>query len=83
MWICEKGSHCVDSCDDCEHYIEVEEVVHGYWEEYWDNEYLSYSYRCSECKNDALTKEETMHDQVLSAYCPRCGVKMDGGKECV
>ena len=29
----------------------------GHWEQYWDNDYLSYSYRCSECKKDALAKE--------------------------
>lgn len=80
----------IKCCEDCIH-IEVcalctpplpicdnfKEEKKGYWEKYWDEEYLSYSYRCSECKEDALTKEGTMHDQVLSAYCPRCGVKND------
>ena len=46
----------------------------GFWEEYWD--YFSYLYRCSECKKDALTKWGTMHDQVLTHYCPYCGVEM-------
>lgn len=27
------------------------------WKENHDNDYLSYSYRCSECKKDALAKE--------------------------
>ena len=27
MWICERGDHCVDSCDGCEYHIEVEQVV--------------------------------------------------------
>ena len=27
MWICEKNGHCVDECDDCQHYIEVEQIV--------------------------------------------------------
>lgn len=27
MWICERGDHCVDSCDGCEYHIEVEQIV--------------------------------------------------------
>lgn len=59
---------------------DVEEVQHGYWEEWWDDNYLSYCHKCSKCGGYPLTKEETMHDEVLSAYCPYCGTKMDGGK---
>ena len=57
---------------------DVVEVKHGYWEEWWDDNYLSYCHKCSECGSYPLTKEETMHDEVLSAYCPNCGAKMDG-----
>ena len=57
---------------------DVEEVKHGRWMEWWDDNYLSYCHKCSECGNFPLTKEETMHDEVLSAYCPHCGAKMDG-----
>ena len=27
MYICEKDGHCVDPCDDCDHYIEVETII--------------------------------------------------------
>lgn len=57
---------------------DVEVVRHGAWVEYWDDNYLSFCHKCSECKGLPLTKEETMHDEVLSAYCPHCGAKMDG-----
>ena len=59
---------------------DVVEVKHGYWEEYWDDNYLCWSHKCSNCDNFPLTKDETMHDEVLSEYCPHCGAKMDGGK---
>ena len=58
--------------------IEYVPVAHAKWEEYWDEEYLAFSYRCSKCKKDALTKEGTMHDQALTPYCPYCGARMDG-----
>ena len=48
----------------------------GEWIAYWDNDYLQYSYKCSVCEKDALTKEETMHDQVLTPFCPYCGADM-------
>ena len=54
---------------------EAEPVRHGKWIGTHDGWY--YSYSCSECGAEALTKEETMHDQVRSAYCPFCGAKMD------
>jgi hypothetical protein len=58
---------------------DVQEVKHGKWVEWWDDNYLSYCHKCSECGAYPLTKEETIHDEVLSAYCPNCGAKMDGG----
>lgn len=60
---------------------DVVKVKHGYWEEYWENSYMMYFHRCSECKNDALAKQETYCDQILTNYCPHCGAKMDGRKE--
>lgn len=61
-------------------YIHFERVRHGRWVEQWNDDYMLYFHFCSECGKDALTKEETMHDEVLSLYCPNCGVKMDGEK---
>ena len=55
---------------------DVVAVKHGRWLGLHDGWY--YSYSCSECGAEALTKEETMHDQVCSNYCPNCGAKMDG-----
>ena len=51
---------------------------HGRWEKWWCEDYITYFHRCSVCGEDALTKEETAHDEVLSNYCPNCGAKMDG-----
>ena len=60
---------------------DVVEVRHGHWIEWWDDNYLSYCHKCSECGGYPLTKEETMHDEVLSAYCPHCGAQMGGKNE--
>lgn len=57
--------------------VDVIEVKHGEWEEYWDNDYMEYFHRCSKCKNDAPAKRDTYCDQVLTNYCPNCGAKMD------
>ena len=57
--------------------IEAKPVVHAHWKEYWDYNYGNYSYCCSNCGKDALTKEGTMYDQVLTELCPYCGAKMD------
>jgi hypothetical protein len=56
---------------------DVVKVKHGYWEEYWDDDYMESFHRCSECKNDAPAKRDTYCDQVLTNYCPICGAKMD------
>ena len=61
--------------------IEAEPVRHGRWDEVWCFDYMDYTHYCSECNYDALTKEGTMHDEVLTSYCPNCGAKMDGGAE--
>ena len=53
---------------------------HAHWEKYWDDNYLSWCHKCSNCGSFPLTKEETAHDEVLSNYCPNCGALMDGGK---
>lgn len=60
--------------------VDVAPVVRGEWKPYWDDSYLSWSHKCSNCSNFPLTKEETIHDEVLSDFCPNCGAKMDGGK---
>ena len=60
---------------------DVTEVRRGEWIEYWDDNYLSFCHKCSECGGFPLTKEETMHDEVLSAYCPHCGAEMKGKGE--
>lgn len=57
--------------------IEAKPVVHAHWEEYWDYNCDNYSYCCSNCGKDALTKEGTMYDQVLTKFCPNCGAQMD------
>ena len=56
---------------------DVAPVKHGRWERYWSEAYWIYFHSCSVCLASALTKDETMHDEVLSNYCPNCGAKMD------
>ena len=56
---------------------DVAPVIHAHWEEYLDYNCYNYSYCCSNCGKNALTKEGTMHDQVLTGFCPYCGAKMD------
>lgn len=75
-----EGIVCVEDIDKAPT-IDAMPVVYGRWEEYWDEEYLAFSYRCNKCKKDALTKEGTMHDQVLTHYCPYCGANMRERKE--
>jgi hypothetical protein len=58
--------------------IEAKPVVHAYWEKGCNDEYISISWwTCSHCGKGALTKEETIYDQVLTDYCPYCGAQMD------
>ena len=65
-----------DAIMDCPK-VEAKPVVHAHWKEYWDYDYGNYSYCCSNCGKDALTKEGTMYDQVLTELCPYCGAQMD------
>lgn len=57
--------------------IEAKPVAHAHWKECWDYYCDNYSYCCSNCGKDALTKEGTMYDQVLTEFCPYCGAQMD------
>ena len=85
MWICEKGYSCVDPCDDCDHYIEVDIVRHGHWRDYEGN-YVGLdkegnamqSCYCSEC-GDWLTASDEY--PCRGYFCPNCGAKMDGKGE--
>ena len=54
---------------------DVVEVVHGQWiTEYWKSGYIKRCYcsRCGESPKDAYNPDN---------YCPKCGAKMDGGKD--
>ena len=77
MWICEKGGHCVDPCDErCGHYIEVEPVVHGRWMEV-PYVYIGLKrYECSNCYSDVFWNDRIQHHK--DKYCPNCGARMDG-----
>lgn len=69
MWICEKDGHCVDSCEGCEHYVEMVEVKRGRWIE------TKRGFHCSNCK-----KQPGLHPikrgVFLSDFCPNCGADM-------
>lgn len=69
MWICEKGSHCVDSCDDCEHHVEIEYVVRGHWE---DGAFEN-SKRCSVCGRYATKIHNYNQPGFDYVRCPYCG----------
>ena len=70
----------VEGCTAYKNAADFVEVRYGYWEAYWDDGYLTYYHRCSECKNDALAKQGTTCDQVLTSYCPHCGANMGGSR---
>lgn len=78
MWICEKGNHCVDSCDGCEHYIEVEEVRHGYWIPV-DGDFPCDEWDCSSCMERMTFMYEMDEDDMKENFlrCPKCGAIMD------
>ena len=77
MWICEKGGHCVDECDDCDHYIEVETVRHGVWVQIqrWATKA---KYQCSLCGREIMSATAVNIEKY--PYC-HCGAKMDGKGE--
>lgn len=64
---------------------DVEVVKHGRWVDRYGGKYANPLYECSECKEAALKKDELsvldnwITVQVLSAYCPNCGKKMEEG----
>ena len=80
MWICEKGYSCVDPCDDCDHYIEVVAVVHGYWKACVDEyEICATEFTCSCCKESFISSDLTDQQFLeMMKYCPNCGALMDG-----
>ena len=53
-----------------------DDIGRGEWIKYWDDNYLCWAHKCSKCGSFPLTKDGTMHDEVLSEYCPHCGCKM-------
>ena len=64
---------------------DVEPVRHGRWVDRYGWKYSNPLYECSECKEIALYKRKKdclgndCFEQELSAACPRCRAKMDGG----
>ena len=76
MWICEKGYSCVDSCDDCDHYIEVDIVRHGAW----DENIIGFCNVCMEC--GAIVERTAIKNKSGELnYCPNCGAKMGGATD--
>ena len=71
MWICDKDEHCIDCPrnypnEDCEHYIEVQVIKHGWWIQ----DGTGCRATCSVCK------ENTDRGWIYH-YCPNCGARMD------
>lgn len=66
---------------------DVEHVRHGRWVDRYGGKYSNPLYECSECKEIALYKQKKdclgndCFEQELSAACPRCRAKMDGGAD--
>ena len=77
------GTSCIDKCPT----IEAEPVKHGRWVDRYNGEYVNPVYECSECKEAALYKHKVdalgnlYFAQALSAACPHCRAKMDGGAD--
>ena len=69
MWICEKGGHCVDSCEGCEHYVEMVEVKRGRWEYKVEtvDSHEEGGFSCSLCGYEFWNMEN---------FCPNCGADM-------
>ena len=55
---------------------DVVERKHGEWIPKFNADYNAYDYTCSVCGAEPLTKFGTMHDIVLTEYCPYCGSRM-------
>ena len=53
--------------------VDAVEVVHGRWIE------TKNGFHCSNCKGEP-GRHQTQRGVYLSDYCPKCGAKMDGGK---
>ena len=54
---------------------DVAPVVHGKWEDIFQNSPCGWSGRCSICS----VRNDIPHP-VIANYCPNCGAKMDGEK---
>lgn len=68
-FICKKDEHCIDCPknypeEECEHWIEVEEVKYGHW---IDAREQCSSFVCSKCEYQSRAQYN---------FCPECGVKM-------
>lgn len=51
---------------------DVASVVHGQWEDVFQDGPCSWSGRCSECR-----ARNDIPPLILAHYCPNCGAKMD------
>jgi hypothetical protein len=62
--------------------VDAVEVVHGRWELHGNDDDCGCSYFCSNCHNSYDEEWFYVHGQYRHwNYCPKCGAKMDGGKE--
>lgn len=83
----ETAMECVERAIKEAPTADVEEVKHGYWKDRYRNKYDNHIYICSVCDKaarykfirDELDREKAVQD--LSAFCPNCGAKMDGGEK--
>lgn len=55
--------------------VDAVEVVHGRWKDVLGGKYDNQSYRCSVCKEHALSDDKGWF---LTNFCPNCGAMMDG-----
>lgn len=66
-----KGIPFMLDADTLSNFERFEERKKGKWLEDFDG--FETIYRCSKCSEEPLTKYGTMHDYVLSEFCPNCG----------
>ena len=60
--------------------VDAVEVVHGVWDVIEDDYAMETFYRCSVCKEDFVTIDESPEENLWN-YCPNCGADMRERKD--
>mgnify|MGYP007115365668 CR=1 FL=1 len=66
--------HEIADCIDEQPTIDAKPELHGHWIPICDKFGCGHGVKCSECKRVVKNSGEN--------FCPKCGLKMDGGAQC-